>query len=68
MTDNPSPPPVHPRAANALLRKSLTVQRAARIIASVTVSVTIVAAIMIHFTDRRNFPNIGDSPWWAIQT
>jgi voltage-gated potassium channel len=63
-----APPPVHPRAANVLLRKPLTVPRAARIIATVTVSVTIVAAILIHFTDRKNFPNIGDSLWWAIQT
>jgi peptidoglycan/LPS O-acetylase OafA/YrhL len=62
------PPPVHPRAASVLTRKPLTVRRAARIIASVTVSVTIVAAVLIHFTDRQTFPNIGDSLWWAIQT
>jgi voltage-gated potassium channel len=23
---------------------------------------------LIHFTDRKNFPDIGDSLWWAIQT
>jgi voltage-gated potassium channel len=63
-----APPPVHQRAVNVLLRKPLTVRRAARIIASVTVSVTIVAAVVIHFTDPTNFPNIGDSLWWAIQT
>jgi voltage-gated potassium channel len=63
-----APPPVHPRAASVLTRKPLTVRRAARIIASVTVSVTIVAAVLIHFTDRQTFPNIGDSLWWAIQT
>ena len=33
-----------------------------------TVSVTIVAGVVIHFTDPKNFPNIGDSLWWAIQT
>jgi voltage-gated potassium channel len=63
-----APPPAHPRAVNVLLRKPLTAPRAARIIASVTVSVTIVAAVVIHFTDPKNFPNIGDSLWWAIQT
>jgi voltage-gated potassium channel len=62
------PSPAHPRAASVLLRKPLTVPRAARIIASVTVSVTIIAAVVIHFTDKKNFPNIGDSLWWAIQT
>jgi voltage-gated potassium channel len=70
-TPDPSaaaPPPVHQRAVNVLVRKPLTVRRAARIIASVTVSVTIVAAVVIHFTDPTNFPNIGDSLWWAIQT
>jgi voltage-gated potassium channel len=46
----------------------LTAARAARIIASVTVFVTIVAAVVIHFTDPKNFPNIGDGLWWAIQT
>jgi voltage-gated potassium channel len=63
-----APPPAHPRAVSVLLRKPLTAPRAARIIASVTVSVTIVAAVVIHFTDPKNFPNIGDSLWWAIQT
>src|SRR5436190_24400352 len=63
-----APPPAHPRAVNALLGKRLTALRAARIIASVTVSVTIVAGVLIHFTDKKSFPNIGDSLWWAIQT
>ncbi len=63
-----TPPPSHPRAVNVLLRKPLTALRAARIIASLTVSVTIVAAVLIHFTDQKTFPNIGDSLWWAIQT
>jgi len=63
-----APPPAHPRAAKVLLRKPMTVPRAARIIASVTVAVTVLAAVLIHFTDRQTFPNIGDSLWWAVQT
>ena len=51
-----------------LMGKPLTIQRAARIIALVTVAVTIVAGVLIHFTDRNNFPNIGDGLWWAVQT
>jgi voltage-gated potassium channel len=50
------------------MRKPLTVGRAARIIASVTVAVTIISAVLIHFTDPKNFPNIGAGLWWAIQT
>jgi voltage-gated potassium channel len=57
-----------PRVVKALLRKPLTIQRAARIIASVTVTVTILSGVLIHFTDRQSFPNIGDGLWWAVQT
>lgn len=68
MTSTDAPPPAHPRAVNVLMRKPLTVRRAARIIASVTVAVTIISGVLIHFTDPKNFPNIGDGLWWAIQT
>lgn len=68
MTSTDAPPPAHPRAVNVLMRKPLTVRRAARIIASVTVVVTIISGVLIHFTDPKNFPNIGDGLWWAIQT
>ncbi len=63
-----APPPAQIRAVNFLMHKPLTVRRAARIIASVTVSVTIVAGVAIHFTDPKNFPNVGDGLWWGIQT
>lgn len=64
----PTPPPAHPRAVNILSRKPLTTTRAAWIIASVTVSMTIISGVLIHFTDKKNYPNIGDGLWWAIQT
>jgi voltage-gated potassium channel len=63
-----APPPPHSRALNILSSKPLTARRAARIIASVTLSVTIIGGVLIHFTDKNNFPNIGDGLWWAIQT
>ena len=63
-----APPPVHSRAANFLLRKPLTAPRAAWIIAAFTISATIIAGVLIHFTDEHNFPNIGDGLWWAAQT
>ena len=56
------------RAATFLLRKPLTVRRAAGIIAAVTVSATIIAGVVIHFTDPHNFPDIGDGLWWSVQT
>jgi voltage-gated potassium channel len=61
-------PAHHLRALNALRRKPLTAERAARIIASVTLTVTVVSGILIHWTDPDNFPNIGRGLWWAVQT
>jgi voltage-gated potassium channel len=64
-----APPPVHhPRATNVLLGKPLTALRAARIIATVTIAVTVIAGVLMRFTDAKDFPNIGDGLWWAIQT
>ena len=50
-----------------LSRKPLTMARAARIIASVTVSITIISGVLIHFADKKHFANIGDGLWWGIQ-
>lgn len=63
-----APPPLHPRALNLLQRKPLTAPRAARIIASVTVSLTVIGGVLIHWTDKKTFPNIGVGMWWAVQT
>ena len=60
--------PFHPRTLSFLSRKPLTAARAARIIAFVTVSLTVVSGVVIHFLDRANFPNIGGGMWWAVQT
>jgi voltage-gated potassium channel len=53
---------------NLVQGKPLTALRAARIIAVVTVSITIVSGVLIHFSDEKTYPNIGDGLWWAIQT
>ena len=63
-----SPPPTNPRLLNLVQRKPLTARRAARIIASVTVSITIISGVLMHFTDEKTYPTIGDGLWWAIQT
>lgn len=63
-----APTPPHPRALNVLLGKRLTAVRAAQIIATVTIAMTIISGLLIHFTDPKSFPNIGDGLWWAIQT
>jgi len=53
---------------NLVQGKPLTARRAARIIASVTVSITIISGVLMHFTDEKTYPTIGDGLWWAIET
>jgi voltage-gated potassium channel len=67
-TTKSSPPPAKHPLAKFAVRKPLTVRRAAGIIASVTLSITIISGVLIHFTDEKTFPNVGDGLWWAIQT
>ena len=62
------PPPANPRLLNLVQGAPLTARRAARIIASVTLSITIISGVLMHFTDEKTYPNIGDGLWWAIQT
>ena len=63
-----SPPPANPRLLNLVQGKPLTARRAARIIASVTLSITVISGVLMHFTDEKTYPTIGDGLWWAIQT
>jgi voltage-gated potassium channel len=67
-SEEPAGAPVHQRTLSFLSRKPLTAGRAARIIASVTISVTVVSGVAIHFLDGANFPSIGLGMWWAVQT
>ena len=67
-TTTSSPHPAKHPLAKFAARQPLTVRRAAGVIASVTLSITIISGVLIHFTDEKTFPNIGDGLWWAIQT
>jgi voltage-gated potassium channel len=67
-TGSAVPPPAKARTAAFLMRKPLSARRATRIIATFTISATVLAGILIHFTDRVEFPNIGDGLWWGVQT
>ena len=33
-----------------------------------TLALTVLAAVVAHFVDREDFPSIGISAWWAVQT
>ena len=67
-TGSAAPPPAKARAQTFLMRKPLSARHATRIIATFTISATVIAGILIHFTDKLEFPNIGDGLWWAVQT
>lgn len=55
-------------ARHVLTRKPLTMGRAAQIIVTFTLAMTLIGGVVMHFADSRNFPNIGDGLWWSVQT
>ncbi|HEX3243495.1 MAG TPA: potassium channel family protein [Solirubrobacterales bacterium] len=46
----------------------LTVRRAAIVISLFSLSLTTLAALLVFLLDREDFPNLGVSLWWAVQT
>jgi voltage-gated potassium channel len=48
--------------------KPLTARRAAGIISVFTLTLTLIAATAAFLLDRDDFPNLGISIWWALQT
>jgi voltage-gated potassium channel len=48
--------------------KPLTARRAAGIISAFTLILTLVSATAAFLLDRNDFPNLGISIWWALQT
>ena len=56
------------RLMAALERKPLTARRAAVIIASFTLTITVAGGVLVWLTDRHDFPSLGLGLWWALQT
>ena len=50
------------------MSKHLTARRAARIIVAFTVVVTMLGGLLIWIVDHKEFPDLGTSMWWALQT
>ncbi len=63
-----SQPAAARRLITALESKPLTARRAAMIIASFTLTVTVIGGVMVWITDRSDFPSLGRGLWWALQT
>jgi voltage-gated potassium channel len=51
-----------------LLARPITVWRASRAIATVTVIVTVAGGVLVRLIDSSEFSSIGESLWWSLQT
>jgi voltage-gated potassium channel len=50
------------------LAEPLTARKAAQIIMLATLLVTVAAGVLIWLLDHEEFPDLGTSLWWALQT
>lgn len=57
-----------PVTARLLMRESLTARRAAAIIASFTLIITVVGGILERVLDHQEYQSIGKGLWFALQT
>jgi voltage-gated potassium channel len=48
--------------------RPLTGWRAAQIIVALTFLVTVIGGVLIWLVDNREFPDLGGSLWWSLQT
>src|SRR3954469_17352131 len=65
------PDPMAPAAGRlvaSLRRRPLTARRAALMIASYTMVVTVAGGLIASLTDRKDFSSFGEGLWWALQT
>jgi voltage-gated potassium channel len=51
-----------------LFGQTLTVRRAARIIAGTSLALTVVGGVVARLLDHRDFHTFGDGLWWSLQT
>ena len=49
-------------------RRPITARRAAAIIATYTLLVTVAGGVVARLADRKDFDSLGDALWWALQT
>jgi voltage-gated potassium channel len=47
---------------------TITIRRAARMIAVSTTVITVLGGVLISVLDRREFPTFGNGMWWSLQT
>jgi voltage-gated potassium channel Kch len=57
-----------PRFLKLLWSRNLTGGRALRMIATLTVAITLIGGMLAWLIDRNEFSSLGDGLWWALQT
>jgi len=48
--------------------ETLTARKAAQMIVIATLAVTLLGGVIVWIVDHDEFPNLGESFWWALQT
>jgi voltage-gated potassium channel len=56
------------RRLDRLIARAQTPRTAAVVVATVTVTMTVAAGLLMTFADHRHFPSVGSGLWWAVQT
>lgn len=66
-----TPPPdqrLHGMVEKSVFGQPITARRAAWIIATATVSLTVAAGLAVWLFDHKEFENLNDALWWSLQT
>lgn len=56
------------RTVRAFLSGPASVRSAVRVIVTATLVTTVGGGVLMWALDRKDFPTLGDSMWWALQT
>ncbi len=56
------------RRLDRMIARAQTPRAAALVIATVTITITLAAGVLMTIVDHKGFPSVGSGLWWAIQT
>jgi voltage-gated potassium channel len=56
------------RRLDRMIAHAETPRTAAAVVATVTITITVVSGALMTFADHKHFPSIGSGLWWAVQT
>jgi voltage-gated potassium channel len=56
------------RRLDRMIAHAATPRTAAAVVATVTITITVAAGVLMTLVDHKHFPSIGSGLWWAVQT